>query len=81
MENPYAWTKVANLLVVESPAGVGYSYCAAMAAGGACKNDDISTAKALYASLVDFFGVKFPSLAKEPFFITGESCASMLCPP
>lgn len=80
MENPYAWTKVANLLVVESPAGVGYSYCAAMVSGGACKNDDISTAKALYAGLVDFFGTKFPFLAKEAFFITGESYAGVYCP-
>ena len=23
----YAWTTVANLLIIESPAGVGYSYC------------------------------------------------------
>ena len=48
-----------------------------MHSGGACKNDDISTAKALHAALEDFFGNKFPSLRKEPFFITGESCASM----
>lgn len=80
MQNPYAWTNVANLLVVESPAGVGYSYCAAMSSGGSCKNDDVSTAKALYAGLVDFFATKFPSLAKEAFFITGESYAGVYCP-
>ncbi len=28
MENPFAWTKLAHLVVLESPAGVGYSYCA-----------------------------------------------------
>lgn len=79
MENPYAWTTVANLLVVESPAGVGYSYCAAMAHGGACKNDDVSTAKALYVALLDFYA-KFPTLAKERFYITGESYAGVYCP-
>ena len=26
-ENPYAWTKLGHLVVLESPAGVGYSYC------------------------------------------------------
>eukprot|EP01047_Picozoa_sp_COSAG01_P078465 COSAG01_NODE_14508_length_1445_cov_1.959138_1_plen_178_part_00 len=26
IENPYAWTNAAHLLVLESPAGVGYSY-------------------------------------------------------
>lgn len=79
MENPYAWTKVANLLVIESPAGVGYSYCAAMATGGACANDDISTAKAMHAALQDFFG-KFANLAASDFFITGESYAGVYCP-
>ena len=45
MENPYA-DKCANLLVVESPAGVGYSYCEAMRSGGSCANTDVSTAGA-----------------------------------
>ena len=38
MENPYAWTTEANLVALESPAGVGYSYCAAMLQGGSCNN-------------------------------------------
>ena len=50
MKNPYAWTDIANLLVVESPAGVGYSYCEAMRSGGSCANTDVSTAKALHAA-------------------------------
>ena len=62
MENPYAWTNVANLFVVESPAGVGYSYCAAMKTGGGCANSDVSTAKAAHAALQDFFTTKFPEL-------------------
>lgn len=71
MDNPYAWTTVANFVVLESPAGVGYSYCAAMKTGGSCSNTDISTARAAHAALQDFFSTKFPELRSNPFFITG----------
>lgn len=77
MENPWAWTKLANLVVLESPAGVGYSYCAA---GGACKNTDKSTAKAAAAAVADLYASKFPELRANAFFITGESYAGVYSP-
>lgn len=80
MQNPYAWTKQANLLILESPAGVGYSYCAAMETGGSCHNTDVTTAKAARAALQDFFANKFPELRSLPFFITGESYAGVYVP-
>ena len=73
MRNPYAWTKQTNLLILESPAGVGYSYCAGMKTGKQCSNTDISTAAAARAALQDFFKTKFPELVKNKFYITGES--------
>jgi len=79
MRNPYAWTKQANLLILESPGGVGYSYCAAMKAGGNCNNTDISTARANRAAVQDFFK-KFPELKANEFFITGESYAGVYIP-
>ena len=80
VDNPYAWTKLGHLLVLESPAGVGYSYCAAMTHGGDCNNTDITTAKAAHAALVDLFTTKFPEWAANPFFITGESYAGVYAP-
>jgi serine carboxypeptidase-like clade 1 len=79
LDNPWAWTKIANLVALESPGGVGYSYCEAMKTGGSCANTDISTAKAAHAALVDFFA-KFPELSGNAFFITGESYAGVYCP-
>lgn len=80
MRNPYSWTKQANLLAIESPAGVGYSYCAAMLQGGSCNNTDVTTAKAARAALQDFFGKKFPELRNRDFYITGESYAGVYVP-
>lgn len=80
MRNPYAWTKQANLLILESPGGVGYSYCAAMKAGGSCNNTDITTASAARAAIQEFFKTKFPELRANGFFITGESYAGVYIP-
>ena len=80
MKNPWAWTKIANLVAMESPAGVGYSYCAAMLTGGSCANTDVSTAKAAAAAIADLFSTKFPELGANPFFISGESYAGVYVP-
>lgn len=79
MENPFSWTKKANLFVIESPIGVGYSYCANMLEGKKCKNTDKYTASTSRAALQDFF-VKFPEFASNDFFITGESYAGVYIP-
>lgn len=80
MENPYAWTKVASVLIIEMPAGVGYSYCANSVKGGSCSNTDTSTAAAGRAALQYFFNFKFPNLRKNPFYIVGESYAGVYIP-
>ena len=76
MNNPYAWTNRAHLIALESPAGVGYSYCPTYPI---CDNTDTSTAKDARRALQDFFK-KFPELAKNEFFITGESYAGVYVP-
>lgn len=80
MHNAYAWTKHTNLLILEAPAGVGYSYCKAMLTNGSCTNTDISTAAANRAAVQDFFKSKFPELKASPFYITGESYAGVYVP-
>jgi len=81
MENPYSWNTVANLFVLESPVGVGFSYCAAQKEeGGLCQNTDKFTASASRAALADFFHTKFPELQTNDFFITGESYAGVYIP-
>lgn len=79
IENPWSWTKLANMFMIESPIGVGYSYCANQLDGKMCKNTDKFTASTARAALQDFF-VKFPELASNDFFITGESYAGVYIP-
>lgn len=80
MENPWSWTKVANFMALEAPVGVGYSYCEAQVKGKVCQNTDKFTASASRAALQDFFRNKFPELAHNDFFITGESYAGVYIP-
>ena len=80
--NPYSWTKLpANLLILESPIGVGYSYCSAQETPGQlCRNTDTYTASTSRAAIVDFFQSKFPEFRNNPFYITGESYAGVYIP-
>jgi len=81
MVNPWSWTKLANVLVIEAPIGVGYSYCSRQAEDGLpCQNTDRYTARASRAALVDFFTNKFPEFASNDFYITGESYAGVYVP-
>jgi len=73
--NPYSWNTVANVFYLESPAGVGFSYCD----GGCPTFDDNSTACDNYNVIVSFFQ-KYPKFAKSPFYITGESYAGHYIP-
>ncbi|XP_065287860.1 lysosomal protective protein-like isoform X1 [Dermacentor albipictus] len=73
--NPYRWNKIANIIFLESPAGVGYSYDLS---GQYSTNDD-QTADDNYLALQDFFA-KFPSLKTNDFYIAGESYGGIYVP-
>ncbi|XP_038692282.1 serine carboxypeptidase-like 45 [Tripterygium wilfordii] len=70
LKNDYSWNKVANMLYLESPAGVGYSYSANKSFYNSV-NDDITARDNL--EFLNRWFTKFPEYKGRDFFITGES--------
>lgn len=75
-ENPYSWNQIANMVFLEAPAGVGFSYADEPAG---LNHNDTSTAADNFAALQQFY-MKFPEYAKNDLFISGESYAGMYVP-
>lgn len=75
IQNPFSWNQAANMIYLESPAGVGFSYDTAK---NYTSNDD-DAAINNYFALKDFFK-KFPEYAGRAFFITGESYGGIYVP-
>ncbi|KAK1431218.1 hypothetical protein QVD17_14517 [Tagetes erecta] len=74
--NKYAWNNVANVLFLESPAGVGFSYSNT---SSDYITDDVQTAKDSYAFLINWLE-RFPEYKTRDFYITGESYAGHYVP-
>jgi serine carboxypeptidase-like clade 2 len=74
--NPQSWNKVANVIYLESPSGVGFSY-------SDTKSDyetgDQQTAQDAYNFLQTFFQM-YPQFNNHSFWITGESYAGHYIP-
>ena len=66
--NDYSWNKIANMLFVEQPAGVGFSYGS---------DDDMHTGDDQAAvdnhQLILSFLERYPDVKTNPFYITSES--------
>ncbi|KAG8371061.1 hypothetical protein BUALT_Bualt13G0047800 [Buddleja alternifolia] len=75
--NTYAWNNVANVLFLESPAGVGFSYSNTSADYN--NTGDTSTANDAYTFLVNWLD-RFPQYKTRDFYITGESYAGHYVP-
>ncbi|XP_031091558.1 serine carboxypeptidase-like 27 [Ipomoea triloba] len=75
--NPYSWNKLANLLFLESPAGVGFSY--SNTTSDLNTSGDQRTAEDAYAFLVKWFD-RFPQYKYRDFYIAGESYAGHYVP-
>ena len=70
----FRWSKLGNVLFLESPAGVGFSYCQD---GTECVHTDESAA----ADAADFFRVfyeRYPELKSNDLYLTGESYAGAI---
>ncbi|XP_068641251.1 serine carboxypeptidase 1-like [Aristolochia californica] len=75
--NNYAWNNVANIIFLESPAGVGFSYSNTTSDYG--QSGDKRTAMDTYTFLVNWLE-RFPQYKSRDFFITGESYAGHYVP-
>jgi serine carboxypeptidase-like clade 2 len=75
--NPNAGNKLANIVFVESPAGVGFSY--SNTSSDLLTAGDNRTAYDNYAFVVNWLE-RFPQYKGRPFYLTGESYAGYYVP-
>ena len=68
-EYAWSWNKIASIIYLESPSGVGFSY-SNKSQGYNCT--DSKTANINYLFLINFFKV-FTNFTKQDFYLTGES--------
>ncbi|XP_023550690.1 serine carboxypeptidase-like 42 isoform X1 [Cucurbita pepo subsp. pepo] len=74
--NSMSWNKASNLLFVESPVGVGWSY-SNTTSDYTCGDD--STARDMLTFMLKWYD-KFPAFRDSSFFLTGESYAGHYIP-
>ena len=72
----YTWSKLANILYLESPVGVGFSYSDDV---DDYRNTDDTTALDNMLSVEKFFEL-FPEYKNNSFYITGESYGGIYVP-
>lgn len=73
--NDYSWNKLANVLFLESPSEVGFSY----SSNKFVIHSDDSTARENYHALKSFLQ-KFPQYKKNSLYLAGESYAGVYLP-
>ncbi|VDM46304.1 unnamed protein product [Toxocara canis] len=78
MENVYSWNRVANLLFLESPRTVGYSYQNMSENSDQYFNDE-KTAQDNFLAIMDFLSA-YPEYYNRRLFVAGESYAGVYIP-
>uniref|UniRef100_A0A670ZSL9 Carboxypeptidase n=1 Tax=Pseudonaja textilis TaxID=8673 RepID=A0A670ZSL9_PSETE len=73
--NDYAWSKLAHILFLESPVGVGYSYSDSQD----YQTNDTEVARVNYLALKEFFSL-FPEHLPKDLYLAGESYGGIYIP-
>ncbi|KAM7253418.1 hypothetical protein ACFE04_026036 [Oxalis oulophora] len=76
IRNKMSWNRASNLLFIESPAGVGWSYSNT---SSDYTTGDVTTANDMKTFMLNWFD-KFPSYKTRDLFLTGESYAGHYIP-
>ncbi|CAM0903455.1 unnamed protein product [Alopecurus aequalis] len=74
--NPYSWTKVANILFVDTPVGAGFSFSRQPQGYDV---GEVSTSLQLHELLIKWF-TDHPEFLANPLYIGGESLAGKIVP-
>ncbi|KAI1690729.1 serine carboxypeptidase domain-containing protein [Ditylenchus destructor] len=78
-ENVYSWNRFSNILYLETPHGVGFSYHDTTDSNPDPGYGDTKTLTDTYLALVDFFSV-YPEYQTRDFYIMGESYGGVYAP-
>lgn len=74
--NPHSWTKVSNILFVDSPVGTGFSYSNTATD---YRTGDFKAASDIHTFLIKWFEA-FPEFLSNPFYVGGESYCGINIP-
>ncbi|CAL5191954.1 unnamed protein product [Lathyrus oleraceus] len=74
--NPYSWSKVSNIIYLDSPVGVGFSYSKNTSQ---YETGDEKTATDSHTFLLKWFEL-YPEFLANPLFLAGESYAGVYVP-
>jgi hypothetical protein len=77
--NAHTWCGPANMIYLESPIGVGFSYTTESDFGRNVKVNDNSTAEMNYLFMKRFYE-RYPQFGKNELYLTGESYAGIYVP-